>query len=246
MTGFNVRYLVGQSWTSPGGLQRQLGVNAQVLNAGVSLNYALIRLLERNLFLNASMLANNASADAMGRPVTRASTRRLSLGAKYDDELFGVKFILNPAYVKGLDASGQDLVNSGFSALTLNGTLSTSLTDTLAAKLRFSGQYGLTRLPVALLASFGGSSLGRAYDPGAISGNNAIMTAGEIDQAIETHIPWRRGLNLFVYGGAVWNPSGSAQTYASLASMGIGDTGRDWRAADGIGAGRRSPFPTGS
>jgi hemolysin activation/secretion protein len=223
-TGFSVNYFVGQSWSSPGGLQRQIQLNSQVLNAGVGLNYALVRLPERNLFLNAGVFLNNSSIDVLQQQVTRDRTRWLSFGAKYDDDLFGVKFILNPAFVKGVNAFGQNLVNYDFSALTLNGALSANITDTLAVKVAFNGQYALTPLPAALVSAYGGLLYGRAYDPGAIAGNSTIIVAGEIAQAIETHVPWLTGLSLFVYGdyGAAWNPPGIAYPYASLASVGFG------------------------
>lgn len=88
----------------------------------------------------------------------------------------------------------------------------------------FNGQYAFTTLPAAVVAVYGGNVFGRGYDPGAIAGNSAIMVAGEVAQAIETHIPWISDLSLFAYGdyGAVWNPPGIAYPYASLASLGFG------------------------
>jgi hemolysin activation/secretion protein len=223
-TPFAFNYFVGQSWVAPGGLQRQLQLRSRVLNAGVGLNYALLRSRERNLFLNAGVNLSNLSVDVLQEPVSRDRTRWLTFGARYDDELFGVRFILNPAYVKGVDAFDQNLVNYDFSALTLNGVLSTSFTDTLTAKVTFSAQYGFTALPSPLVAAFGGLAFGRAFDPGSIAGNSAITVAGEIGHTIATGVKWLSDLTLFAYGdyGAVWNPPGITYPFASLASAGFG------------------------
>ena len=223
-TGFSFNYFIGQSWSTPGGLPRKVQLHSEVLNLGAGVNYAVLRSQERNVIVNASVFGNNTSIDILQEPVTRDNARWVSVGAKYDDELFGVKFILNPAYIKGVDAFGSNLVNYNFAAWTLNGVLATNFTDTTSAKVIFSGQLALATLPAAVVGAYGGLMYGRAYDPGAIAGNSAVMVAGEVAQAIETHIPWLKDLNLFVYGdyGAVWNPPGIAYPYASLASVGFG------------------------
>jgi hemolysin activation/secretion protein len=224
MTGFSFNYFIGQSWSTPGGPPRQVQLHTEVLNLGVGLNYALLRSQDRNVILTAGVFGQNSSIDILQQAVTRDRTRWLAFGAKYDDELFGVKFILNPAYLKGVDAFGSNLVNYNFSALTLNGVLAANFTDTMSAKVFFNGQLALTTLPAAIVRSYGGLGIGRAYDPGAIAGNSAVMVAGEVAQTIETHISWLRDLSVFLYGdyGAVWNPAGIAYPYASLASAGFG------------------------
>ena len=225
-TGFSFNYFVGQSWSSPGGLSRLVQLNSRVLNFGAGLNYALLRSQERNVILNAGVFGNDASVDILQQAVTRERTRWVAIGAKYDDELFGVKYILNPGYLKGVDAFGSNLPNHtyNFAALTLNGVLTTSLTDTLSAKILFNGQLALTPLPAAVIAVYGGMGFGPAYDPGAIAGNSAVLVSGELAHTIPTGLSWLKDLSLFAYGdyGAVWNPAGVAYPYASLASLGFG------------------------
>lgn len=223
-TPFSFNYFVGQSWSSPSGPARLVQLQSRVLNLGVGLNYALLRSRERNVLLNAGMFGSNSSVDILNQAVTRDRARWLAFGVRYDDQLFGVKFILNPAYVAGVDAFGSNLVDYNFRAFTLNGILSASLTDTLLAKVQLSGQYAFTPLPAAVVAAYGGPVFGRAYDPGAIGGNSAIMVAGELAQMIKTDISWLSDLSLFVYGdyGAVWNPPESLYSYASLGSVGFG------------------------
>jgi hemolysin activation/secretion protein len=106
-TGFSFNYFLGQSWSTPGGLSRRVQLYSEVLNMGVGLNYALLRSQERNVILNAGIFGNNSSVDILQQQVTRDRARWLAFGAKYDDELFGVKFILNPGYLKGVDAFDQ-------------------------------------------------------------------------------------------------------------------------------------------
>jgi hemolysin activation/secretion protein len=225
-TGFSFNYFVGQSWSAPGGLSRLVQLNSKVLNFGVSLNYALLRSQERNVILNAGVFGNDSSVDILQQAVTRDRARWVAIGAKYDDELFGVKFILNPGYLKGVDAFGSNLPDYtyNFAALTLNGVLTANLTDTLSAKVLFNGQLALTTLPAAVIATYGGLGFGQAFDPGAIAGNSAVLVSGELAHAIPTGLSWLQDLSLFVYGdyGAVWNPPGVAYPYASLASLGFG------------------------
>ncbi len=191
------------------------------------LNYALLRSQERNVILNAGVFGNDSSVDILQQTVTRDRARWVAIGARHDDELFGVKFILNPGYLKGVDAFGSNLPNDtyNFAALTLNGVLTANLTDTLSAKVLFNGQLALTTLPAAVIATYGGLGFGQAFDPGArLQATAPCSISGELAHTIPTGLSWLQDLSLFVYGdyGAVWNPPGIAYPYASLASLGFG------------------------
>jgi hemolysin activation/secretion protein len=223
-TPFTFGYFVGQSWSAPGGRARQVQLTSRVMNAGADLSYALLRSRERNLFLGAGVFGSNSAIDILNVAVTRDRARWLAFAARYDDQLLGVKFILNPGFVKGVDGFDSNLVDYDFSALTLNGLLSTSFTDTLSARVQFNGQYAFTPLPAALVAAYGGRVYGQAYDPGVIGGNSAIMVTGELAQKIGTGTSWLSDLSLFAYGdyGAVWNSQQTPYPHASLASVGFG------------------------
>jgi hemolysin activation/secretion protein len=195
-----------------------------VLIANLGISYALLRELERNLFLTAALSGNDSSVDMMGAALSRDRTRWVSLGAEYDDVIDGVGVVLNPLFLQGISALGANVRNNNFQVAQLNGSLSASLTDELSAQLLFSAQYAFTTLPPPVLGFYGGEVFGRAYDPGALAGNSLATAALQIGQHIDTGLPWLSDLNLFAFAdyGAAWNPAGSPYGFASLASAGAG------------------------
>jgi hemolysin activation/secretion protein len=223
-TGFSFSYGVGHSWSSPGGPSRDLRFYSEVSTANVGLNYALLRSNERNVIVTAALNGNNSNVDILETPVIRDRTRWASFGFKYDDAIGGVRFILNPALLHGIDAFGSNVQTTDYAAATISGVAATNFTETLSAKLQFNGQYAFNRLPAAVLGYYGGQVFGRAYDPGAVAGNSAVAAAFELSQRIDTKVSWLPGFSLFAYAdyGAVWNPPGVGYEFASLSSLGFG------------------------
>jgi hemolysin activation/secretion protein len=223
-TGFSVGYGIGHSLSNPGGLSRDLRLFSEVSTANIELNYALLRSVERNVIVTAALNGNNSNVDILGTPVTRERTRWASLGFKYDDAIGGVRFILNPVLLHGIDAFESNVQTVDFAAATISGVATTNFTESLSAKLLFNGQYAFTRLPATVLGYYGGQAFGRAYDPGAIAGNSAVAGTFELSQGINTKVSWLPGLSLFAYAdyGAVWNPPGVGYGFASLSSAGFG------------------------
>jgi len=224
MDGLSMNYGFANSWSNPGGPSGDEGLHSQVLIANLGISYALLRELERNLFLTAALSGNDSSVDVMGEALSRDRTRWVSLGAEYDDVIDGVGVVLNPLFLQGISALGANVRNSNFQVAQLNGSLSASLTDELSAQLLFSAQYAFTTLPPPVLGFYGGEVFGRAYDPGALAGNSLATTALQVGQHIDTGLPWLSDLNLFAFAdyGAAWNPAGSPYGFASLASAGAG------------------------
>jgi hemolysin activation/secretion protein len=225
-TGFSFSYGIGQSWSNPETPAAKLvRLHAEVATANVGLNYALLRADERNVIVTAAVNGNNTSLDVGGQPALREYTRWVSFGAKYNDKIGGVSFIVNPVFLQGVDAFGSNVQHSQFSAAAISGMATTNLTDSLAAKLLFNGQYAFNTLPAAMLVNYGGETFGRGFEPGAIHGNSAVLGALELAQKIDTRLSWLPGFSLctFVDYGAVWNPPDVATyEYAFLSSIGFG------------------------
>lgn len=224
LSGLSLSWGISNSWANPGGLSLPLRLHSEVLTASVGLNYALLRTMERNVIVSAGLFGNNASVDALEQPIDRSRTRWVGVSAKYDDSLGGVTFILNPAFLHGIDAFEANVPFSDFQLATLNAVATTNLTETLSARLMFNGQYAFTTLPTAMLGVYGGEPFGRAYDPGALAGNHTLTASLELAQRIDTGVAWLPGFSLLAYGdyGAAWNPPGSGYAFASLASIGFG------------------------
>ena len=224
-TGFSFNYGIGQSWSNPETpAARALRLHAEVSTANVGLNYALLRADERNVIVSAALNGNNTSLDVAGQAVLRERTRWASFGAKYNDKIGGVSFILNPVFMKGVDAFESNVTHWQFSAAAISGRITANLTDSLEAKVLFNGQYAFNTLPAAMLVNFGGDTFGRGFEPGAINGNSAVLGSLELAQKIDTKLSWLPGFSLctFVDYGAVWNPPDFAYEYASLSSIGFG------------------------
>jgi len=223
-TGFGLTYGIANSWSNPGGISQEIRLHSEVLQAYAGFSYALLREMDRNVIVFATLNANNSSIDVLGEPLTRDRTRWVSVGAKYDDTIGGIRIVLSPAFLHGIDAIQANVPFDDFQVATLSGGATANLTETLSAQVLFTGQYAFGTLPVATLGFYGGEVLGRAYDPGALAGNNLVAGALQIAQRIDTGLGWLPELSLFAFvdHGAAWNPAGSAYEFAALSSAGIG------------------------
>ena len=222
--GFSLSYGIANSWSNPGGPSLNVRLHSEVLIANIGINYALLRDMDRNVIVTAALNGNNSSVDVMDEPQSRDRTRWVSVGAKYDDVIGGVRIVLNPVFLHGVDAFQANVPFADFQVAALNGGATTSLTDTMSAQLLFTGQYAFGNLPAPVLGFYGGEVFGRAYDPGSLAGNNLVAGSLEISQQVDTGVQWLPGLSLlaFIDYGAVWNPPGAPYEFASLSSAGFG------------------------
>jgi hemolysin activation/secretion protein len=223
-SGFSINYGIARSFSNPRTPTPDARLYSSVTTANVAANYAILRNQDQNVIVSAALFGNDADVDAAGQALSRLRARWLNVGVKYDDDLAGFHFVLNPALVRGVDIFGSNVEKPDFSAATLSGVLTRHFTDSLAARVLFTGQYAFTTLPVSVFGAYGGQIFGRGFDPGAIAGPNSLNVSAELDQVIDLGTSWLPGLSLFAYFdyGAVWNPPGNLYEYASLASAGFG------------------------
>jgi hemolysin activation/secretion protein len=224
-SGFSISYGVARSFANPRTPAPDARLYSTVTTGNLAVNYAILRNQDQNVIVNAALFGNNADVDAAGEVLSRLRARWLNVGVKYDDDLGDYfHFVLNPALIRGVDIFDSNVAKPDFSAATLSGVLTGHFTDSLSAKVLFTGQYAFTTLPVSVFGAYGGQIFGRAFDPGAIAGPNSLNVSAEVAQEIDIGTSWLPGLSLFAYFdyGAVWNPPGSLYEYASLASAGFG------------------------
>jgi hemolysin activation/secretion protein len=150
----------------------------------------------------------------------------VSVGAKYDDVIGGVRVVLSPSFNHGIDAFEANVPFDDFQVLALNGGATANLTEKLSAQLLVSGQHAFNPLPTAVLGFYGGEAFGRAYDAGALAGNDLVSGSFQLTQQIDTDLSWLPELSLFAFidYGAVWNPPPAPAPYefATLSSAGFG------------------------
>ena len=192
--------------------------------ANLGLSYSLLREMDRDLIVSATLNGNNSSVDVEGVALSRDRTRWLSLGAEYDDVIDGVGIVVNPAFLQGINGFQANVPFSDFQAVTLNAAATTSLAAGLSANLLFTGQYGFGSLPTPVLGFYGGEAIGRAFDPGGLAGSSLVSGAFQLTKQIDTGLEWLPSLSVFAYAdyGAAWNHSGVPYAFASLSSAGAG------------------------
>ena len=222
--GLNLGYGIANSWSNPSGAEGDEALHSQVLIANLGLSYALLREMDRDLIVSATLNGNNSSVDVEGVALSRDRTRWLSLGAEYDDVIDGIGIVLNPVFLQGINGLQANVPFADFQAVTLNGAATTALTGSLSAQLLLTGQYGFGSLPTPVLGFYGGEAIGRAFDPGALAGSSLVSGAFQLTEQIETGLEWLPSLSLFAYAdyGAAWNHSGVPYAFASLSSAGAG------------------------
>jgi hemolysin activation/secretion protein len=222
--GFNLGYGIASSWSNPSGSEGDEALHSEVVIANLGLSYALLREMDRDLIVSATLNGNNSSVDVEGVALSRDRTRWLSLGAEYDDVIDGIGIVVNPVFLQGINGFQANVPFADFQAVTLNGAATTSLTEGLSAQLLFTGQYGFGSLPTPVLGFYGGEAIGRAFDPGALAGSSLVSGAFQLTKQIDTGLEWLPSLSLFAYAdyGAAWNHSGVPYAFASLSSAGAG------------------------
>ena len=222
--GLNLGYGIASSWSNPSGSEGDEALHSEVVIANLGLSYALLREMDRDLIVSATLNGNNSSVDVEGVALSRDRTRWLSLGAEYDDVIDGIGIVVNPVFLQGINGFQANVPFADFQAVTLNGAAITSLTEGLSAQLLFTGQYGFGSLPTPVLGFYGGEAIGRAFDPGALAGSSLVSGAFQLTKQIDTGLEWLPSLSLFAYAdyGAAWNHSGVPYAFASLSSAGAG------------------------
>jgi hemolysin activation/secretion protein len=196
-TGFSLSYGLVNSWSNPAGSSEKVGLHSEVAIANARINYALLREMDRNVIVTASLNGNNSNIDEQGTPLTRSRARWVSEGVKYDDVFGDVKIVVNPVFLHGIGAFEANAPVGG---------------------------HAFSRLPVAVLGFYGGKDFGRAFDPGALAGHDLVSATLPITQRIDTGLQWLPRLSVFTFAdyGAVWNPTSSTYKFASLSSAGVG------------------------
>ena len=224
-SGFAAGYDYAQVWSNPDGPPDDPEIHAETTQANLYLNYAIIRAIERNLIGAVTFSGKDIAVDADGNPVVRQRKRWISAGATYDDTILGVAALANLALAQGIDGLDATGGNNDFRFATIDGQLSRDITETLSAKLLFTGQYAFNDLPTAVNFTLGGETFGRAFSNGALSGEDGYAVAYEMERKFDLGIDWLAAFSLFgfVDYGAVWNaPGRSSYEFASVGSAGGG------------------------
>ena len=224
---------------APAGTLGSVGIKTDSWAVGPRLTWPLLRTRLANISLDGGLTFQDAKVQVAGAPVNHDTWRVADLGITYStpDFLAG-SFSATVDVAQGLSAFGATPDNS--KQLSLDGktdfTKITALThyvNVFSAPWSFAvtgnGQYAFDRLITGEEVLFGGSQIGRGYDPGGISGDTGI--GGSFELRYDTRIPdWHiNGLQPYAFfdGAKVWShsrppSSGIVLSNESMASVGGG------------------------
>ncbi len=246
----------------PGSLLSVAGVLTDSWAAGFRLTYPLIRSRAQTLLLDGGFTAQDATVDVsgLGHHLSHDQWRVFDIGGSYQRTglLGGGIWTTTFDAAQGLPILGatDDTVpgsapphtpvsnpslsrfhgKTDFTKFTASTRLLLPIGGAFSTAFNLQGQYALDRLITGEQIAFGGTQIGRGYDPGAITGDHGIGGSVELRYDIHLSDSFVRSLEPYVYvdGAQSWyfkDPSLPNQTLTS-----VGGGVRFWLPYDLTGA----------
>ena len=224
----------GYTRAEPGYTIKARDIESKAINAGIALNYQMIRQRQENLSFKISLDARNSDSTIIGTDLTTDKIRAVRLAGTYDksDEWFGYN-VINMTLSRGLDALGasqkgdlnlsRDGAKPDFTKAEIQYSRLQGLTTDIAAVLTANAQKSSGSLFSSEEFGFGGQSLGRAYDPSEISGDDGL--AGGLELRYQSLPQWKNTQfqpYVFYDIGKVWNQNAGQEKTLSASSTGLG------------------------
>ena len=224
---------------APGGPIRDLDVQSKSGSLSASLRVPMLRSRANSIYFDAGMTLNRSFVKALGTEINDDRSTVASLGLQWrqigwlaGDMTFGVNVL------HGLDLFGANGANAPlpsvlgfdphFLRLTYQFQRNQPIRGPIGARMTLQGQYSTSRLLSGEQISFGGSGIGRGYDPSSVTGERGVGVIGELHASL----PEAQVLNLIeavqVYAFADWAQT-TALAYeetpkqsATISSLGVG------------------------
>jgi hemolysin activation/secretion protein len=185
--------------------------------AGGRLTYPVIRSRAETLILDGGFTAQDARVDVAG-PVSHDQWRVLDLGGSYQRAgilgggVWTSTFdVAQGLPILGATANGAPTLSrigghTDFTKLTGSTRLIEPLGGNFSTAINLQGQFAFDRLIVGEQVAFGGTQIGRGYDPGAITGDHGIGGSAELRYDFRFADSWLKALQPYVYtdAAATW------------------------------------------
>jgi hemolysin activation/secretion protein len=207
--------------------------------AGPRLTYPFIRTREQSLSLDAGFTFQEAKVKILGAPISHDNWRVLDAGLTYSSNNFLSGALSSTVDIaQGLPILGASSNHSpelslfGRSVFTkATGLVRYTNTSLLPEQFSFSitgtGQYAADPLITGEQMLFGGTQIGRGYDPGAITGDSGI--GGDFELRYDTRYPdWDiRDIEPYAFFDAakVWNRARPPAAGIPLGDFSVASTG---------------------
>lgn len=175
----------------PGGSVRPLNIVNNLISLSARARYPFIRSREFSLFGEVGLAVNRSDTDILGQPLIRDRTTVLDFGlsAQQNGFLNGATTV-NVSVMQGLQILGALNRNApapstlnfdpSFTRIVYSIQRTQPLIGRFSAQLGFQGQYTNSKLLSGELVSFGGSGVGRGFDPAAITGDRGYGGSAEL------------------------------------------------------------------
>jgi hemolysin activation/secretion protein len=222
---------------SPGATLGPFDIRTDSWAAGGRLTYPLERSRIETLSLDGGITFQDAIVNVLGSKVSHDTWRVADLAATYTrTDLFAGVFTSTIDLAQGLPILGAtpdhspDLSLDGRTTFTkLDGLV--HYTNTIANHVSYAisgaGQYSFEPLIEGEQTLFGGTQIGRGYDPGAITGDSGL--GGSFELRYDTRLPqyWIESLQPYVFfdAASVWNRSRGASAGIPLGDYTLESTG---------------------
>lgn len=224
----------GYTNANPGFRIKARDIESRAVNAGVSLNYQIIRERLKNLAIRIGLDGRNSDSTITGTDLNTDRIRSVRVTGSYDrtDTLYGYN-IINVILSHGLSALGasdkddlnlsRDGAKPNYTKAEIEVSRIQRITPNWNASFTVNAQKASGSLFSSEEFGFGGPALGRAYDASEISGDDGIAAGIELRYQ---SLPAQGQINLqpfaFVDIGKVWNKNTGQQKTLSAASTGLG------------------------
>lgn len=224
----------GYTRAKPGYTLKPREIESKAINGGISLTYQAIRQRQENLSFKAGLDARNSESTIIGTELTKDKIRALRLSGSYDttDSWYGYN-VVNVTLSRGLSALGaseaddlnlsRDGAKPNFTKAEIQYSRLQGINNDLSLLISMSAQKSSGSLFSSEEFGFGGQSLGRAYDPSEISGDDGI--AGGLELRYQTLPPWQE-ISFQPYAffdiGKVWNENSGQERTLTASSTGLG------------------------
>jgi hemolysin activation/secretion protein len=213
----------------------QLDLVTDSFAAGPRLEYSLWRTRLESLSFAGGFTWQDATVDALGQRLSRDHWRVVDVAAAYTESFFyGGTSAVVLGLAQGLPILGASTPGSAetsriaghsdFTKATLNLRRLQPVASWLTVAVSAIGQYSFAPLLAGEEIAFGGTTIGRGYDPGALTGDHGAGASIELrhdERFPELGIPSAQAY-LFLDTGKVWTRAASLSSGAALASTGIG------------------------
>ena len=221
----------------PGSTLSAAGVLTDSYAVGPRLTYPLIRSRAETLLLDGGITVQDASVNIAGFGITHDQWRVFDLGGSYQqngvlggagvwtatfDVAQGLPFL--GATSNGDPKASRLGAQFDFTKLTAFSRLAMPLGENFSAVVSASGQFSFSRLITGEQVSFGGTQIGRGYDPGAITGDHGIGGSAELRYDVRFTEEYLKALEPYVYVDAAqsWYRKDPSLKNQNIASVGGG------------------------